>query len=620
MLEILENILDKLNLEYRKINKNLVDNNEINNITIIKDDLEGMSNLILEDVKSLLSFDLESIRNLIPEDKLNQINNFNKQYNEIIIVLKAIYERHLDIKITLKQQEFINSFVELLKETTNNYLKDINKLKIKRERELEKLNSLIDRIDNLQEIIQKIKDINDTTILNREEVTNLYNEILKTNLSYNEKKELLISIHQYNIDRQNNVSKQEHLKEENVIFVSIEEVKELFAKYNKEIKLLDKEIIKNEVISKIKLDVADEILQFLKDNKIINNFNEQALLTICLYSDLETITERYNEYKNENANRIIYQYPSLWVRKAKQTENKKRRRKININEDYNLLYIQACRNSYEQVKEIEQYLKSLGFNISFASKDNLALLILGNIKTIEENYNTLLKYGIFEIVDKDNFAVSSLSAGDLEYKCDRYIELGLLHPVKAGYNPLGNYFPHHPTIVQWLSDRHIAFMASYKEKYSSEEYYNYFSSTKYLACLNNTNLKQNPFIQSLQDEENLLSFKEENFAKTIEYIPNYELYEGIIQKNQDIKEFSPNYTEIILLDQAYKVNDYVYEFDNIAISRLKVIKIYNQLQASNTMIDKDGLLYAITKDSYLSTESIKKISACIGYELETRSI
>ena len=72
MLEILENILDKLNLEYRKINKNLVDNNEINNITIIKDDLEGMSNLILEDVKSLLSFDLESIRNLIPEVKSNK--------------------------------------------------------------------------------------------------------------------------------------------------------------------------------------------------------------------------------------------------------------------------------------------------------------------------------------------------------------------------------------------------------------------------------------------------------------------------------------------------------------------------------------------------------------------
>ncbi len=67
-----------------------------------------------------------------------------------------------------------------------------------------------------------------------------------------------------------------------------------------------------------------------------------------------------------------------------------------------------------------------------------------------------------------------------------------------------------------------------------------------------------------------------------------------------------------ILEEYFKVDDYLYEIAGIRISRLKVLRVYSALRNIQTRTpdaEKNKLLYAISKNSYMTKEDVEIIMA-----------
>ena len=74
----------------------------------------------------------------------------------------------------------------------------------------------------------------------------------------------------------------------------------------------------------------------------------------------------------------------------------------------------------------------------------------------------------------------------------------------------------------------------------------------------------------------------------------------------NLKEFDMSLDENLnSLDRNYKKDELRYQFDNIIISRIKTIRIYNYLK--NKLAIKDALVIALTFNSVLKKDEYDKI-------------
>ena len=64
------------------------------------------------------------------------------------------------------------------------------------------------------------------------------------------------------------------------------------------------------------------------------------------------------------------------------------------------------------------------------------------------------------------------------------------------------------------------------------------------------------------------------------------------------------------LDEKYKLSDLKYKMNNVIISRLKTIRVYNLLK--NKMSLHDALLIALTYNSVLKIEEYKNIENIVN--------
>ena len=66
--------------------------------------------------------------------------------------------------------------------------------------------------------------------------------------------------------------------------------------------------------------------------------------------------------------------------------------------------------------------------------------------------------------------------------------------------------------------------------------------------------------------------------------------------------------------EKFKEDDLYYKFNEVYISRNKVLRNINIL-LKNNMLNEQSLLYAITKDSILTNEQYQKVLECINHVL-----
>lgn len=93
-----------------------------------------------------------------------------------------------------------------------------------------------------------------------------------------------------------------------------------------------------------------------------------------------------------------------------------------------------------------------------------------------------------------------------------------------------------------------------------------------------------------------------------ENVTKYDEYDRVISDNENdnITSMSLNNIYIRELDDAYMVNEYLYDIDGVIISRFKVLRVFETL-LSNGLGNLDGIFIAITRNSILTKDELERI-------------
>ena len=267
----------------------------------------------------------------------------------------------------------------------------------------------------------------------------------------------------------------------------------------------------------------------------------------------------------------------------------------------------------------ETFLSNRGMRVSISDKRNIKVIKTSHYRVIA-NYNILKNYGVLNPNNVEKFPASTLSFSKVTDRCDNLIELGLLHGPSVYSDEYSNYAVRSPSIIGRLKEEQVVLLyylrnENFDERYITEgDYYKTFFSKIQKGYLNSA------FNKNLNySKDEIKTIKENNFvdlAKS-EDIPNYEKYEKIISTASPI-DFDSSILEtdeIAGLEKYCRLenNKYVYQIGDVTISRLKVLRCYSALKKQDNNLDKDALLYCITKGSYINPDRFEMIKKAVSF-------
>lgn len=603
LAEIIKSKVDDLYKTYN--NLNFEANKE--KIESLKEDINKLATLI-----ETISKDIKNIKDISYQDISKYISINEVDLKNIQLVLKAKYEFNLSVDLTTTQLEVIKKTLEELVEKKNILTETIKKEEEIVSKNKEESSSIEDNILNLEYLYEKVNNPEDYSLLNLEDFETLSIIFEDKDTSSKVKIDLLSSVIEYNetIEKQN---------KKILSTTDIEEVKECFRSFDfKEdmLKFIDRN--KEEISRNIDLSNTREILTFLQSKNILDKFSKGALLAIVLYSNESTVSKRYEDLKERKALLTpLFEIPSIWVNnlpKKVRVRHKSSSKNKGENNNYNRLRGYASKISYEEMISNEQYLTSMGLNVSISDKTNIKVLETPREK-IDENLNSYKLYGFFDSRDMSTLPPSMFSFSKVADKCDKLIEIGLLH------NANNNYTITFPTIINTMREENFALLYKLKRENNKDEYYNLVFSQYYkrnIQSLNRclTTKCSKKFGYNLGTIEEIEAFKQENFMDQTDnkYIPNASKYEEILTKENPITYQDAILTDekIRVLEEQYRVdnNPYQYKIGNEIISRLKVLRCYSSLKEKG-ISDDNALLYSVTRGMYLDEKTFNMLKIAV---------
>lgn len=339
----------------------------------------------------------------------------------------------------------------------------------------------------------------------------------------------------------------------------------------------------DEITSYIDLDNTREILQFFKDNNILENFGRNALLKVSLFANSDYVKKLYDNIKKEHPDEMdIYfedELATLWVCDSTFAKRNPFRitRGSGEKDGEPSLYSQ-CHSVTED--EFRLNVKYLAQNASmFDDKFNVAnfgahlkaktlpeeevknfLLLLKLVTSsswaFRKNLN-LLK--TFKMGEHFKIPVSSLEKGDAENKIHLAIELGLLNsPMDRIYreldkdietntafqkipaqkniqnNSIRNYFPRNISVLSSLDVNDYGFLTYKLDTLGPVDFYNYFFHQRKTGQRDKGNIEED-MARTMPDKD---EFIREKFITDFydQYIDNYDEYDIVISNyNESIK-------------------------------------------------------------------------------------
>lgn len=612
LAEIIKLELDNLYKHYDLI-KDKEDYEELEEIEKQIKTVSDLVNNLSEDVENFRYLDALEFKQLLDYD----MEKFESNFKMIQLVLTAKYDEHLAVNLTSNQAGFLQNIITDLKQKD---LKLRDTLEQKRQEvETENVETIQfeDNILALEFLYDRIVDSTDEKPLDLEDFHCLYSTIIEdSQLPLELKKQTLFKIIEYNsqlaVDKKKKVSA--------VDISMVKQCLEEFGVNESVLALVDKN--KNEISTNINLSNAREILRYLslenpESNKknIVSRFSPAALLSILLYSNQDVVRHRFEDLQAKGMLADSYfQMPSIWVNNLSKNAVRKRNGKGYKNVVHQKrLSSYAHEISYDEMLQNEKFLTGLGLDVSISRGANMKLLKTPHYRILE-NFNIYANYQVLDKNDVSNFSPSAFSFSSVADRCDKLIEIGLLH------EPGINYVSQYPSIINSLREESYALLSKLKKEYSKQEYYDLVFSGQGrapAACL--TRKASNKFGFSLGSPEEIQAFKQDNFIEQTseEFLPNSSLYEDIITKSAPIS-YSPEILEdenISLLEQQYRdaANPFVYKFSDQTISRPKVLRCYQTLKSSGKALGDDALMYTITRGTYLDDATFQNIASQISY-------
>ena len=569
IIELINKRIDVLESKKIKFSKQQINLEKI-------DSLIDLITNIQENYKDLVNLDLETLK--------KDFNIENKYLNFYQIIIKNNLE--------LKESDLKN-----IKKILNDFKEKIEKEKQSLEKKYDKNKEIEKEIKKLQELIKKIENytLDDTDI-------DIIQEILKENKDLEES----INIMKYLLlnslkNRSNEKDEELSLKITNL---DTKDLTKLFSKCNLDFSKINKTNQK-ELQEYGNLENIESIIIILKKYKLLNEeifYKYQTQINkILIYGSSDTIENVILTYKKYNINILdylddFYKRPAKFI-KRKMNWLPKNKKGNDSNSDNGEI------GGYEDFKKNIELFASLGVDINKAYKKSAYYFekahdhILTSIKNFE-------LYGISP--DKYLNTLSSFANHKQLDSLDMFIELDAFEYVINNMSRV-NLVPTSLLFYKLFEARKkgIEPKSLYKGKNSL-----YFSNE----------LTNDSFSFQGVSKDNYLDITN----PYIERKPIYDVYDEYIKKSNNntiIINFN-SYVKIIkLLDDNFiprDDNNYpdmrLYIIDGIRVSRMKVIRYISTLLFNGLDESFDMLMYAITKNSLLTSDEYKKIETAI-YEL-----
>ncbi len=548
----------------------------------------------LRSIKDQIDESVENLCYLLPSDFQDIVDvtdpGFLSKFHEVQSVLEGIYEKGLKMKISAGQSRFINRITSALDNR-------IEKLQSERDYHLnhpdevkEKLSMMENKIFSYEDLDAKVTDPDDMTLLDIEDFHLLDEAVNDPNVSFQYKASLLKQIIAYNdaILHQHKV----------VSLADMDQVKSLLSEFqvpDKVQSLLSRN--KDEVLSHIHLGKAKSILAYMQSKNILTSFTPDALLTIAVYGDLETLKSRYESFSS--VPKTLFSIPSVWINNMSSSSIRKKssakQRKSSSNNN-SVLFSAAHRVSYDDLVKNEEFLKSLGFDVSIAQGRGLSALQQPHNRVVQ-NYNLLRDFGFFDGRDQSLFPVSIFTSSHIFEKANRFIELGLLG------NDNFNYVYYFPSAFVSFREEAFAKLYALKQENNRFDYYDKISSEHRIGTLKtDVHLANGEF--ALGDD--LANYVKDNFVSITDKIPNASLFDEVLsQRDYGLDTGIEDDENICYLENNFREGDNpYYTIGGVDVSRYKVLSSYGALKSEGYM-GEDAFLYSAVSGMYLTEDSFK---------------
>lgn len=557
---------------------------------------------ILENKKIKFSkqqINLEKIDSLI-----NLITNIQENYKDLINLDLEVLKKDFNIenKYLNFYQIIIKNNLELKESDIKNIKKILNELKEKITKEKQSLEKKYDKNQEIEKNIKKLQELikkSENFTLDDSDI-NIIQEILKDNKDLEES----INIMKYLLlNSLKNRSNEEHEELSlRITNLDIKELTKLFNKYNLDFTKINKSNQK-ELQEYGNLENIESIIIILKKYKLLDEeifYKYQTQINkILIYGSSEIVENVILIYKKYNINILDY-LDDFYKRPAKFIKEKTRL--ISPAKKSNSLDTETI-GGYEDFKKNIELFASLGVDINKSYKKSAYYFekshdhILTGIKNFE-------LYGISS--DKYLNTLSSFANHKQLDILDMFIELDAFEYVINNMSRV-NLAPTSLLFYKLFEAR--------KKGIKPESLYRGKNSLYFPNELTNDSFS----FQGVS-KDNYLDITNPYTERK----PIYDAYDECIKKSNNntiINSFN-SYVKIIkLLDDNFiprDDNNYpdmrLYNIDGIRISRMKVIRYISTLLFNGLDESFDMLMYAITKNSLLTSDEYKKIETSI-YEL-----
>ena len=502
--------------------------------------------------------------------ELKTIDDIQKQK----LQLYAILNRLSTLSLNDEQKEEIKDIMGL----SSKKIKDILNSVVNDTEEIKELKGKKEYLDNLMNTLKEL----DVRYLNSEDIEYLSNLMISKQVDTEDITKILIEIITKSAFNMNNIRKENVDNKQAPVEEITDTIEEIFAKYNYNFTNFN-EINRKLILEKGNKKSISDILSILRRNNISIKISDMqdCLTQILLNSDgmiasniIENIkedTKKTSMNKDLSINfKEFIKRPSLFLREDNSKEFK---------------------GGYNNYNEVRKILINNGINPID--------VIYRHGSIFSTSYeNVLDNIEIFKLysVPKDAYArtLTSLTIKDPAATIDQFIELNCLDALIDSFSYI-NRGSRDPMFYRIIKARMVG-----ESIYST---YNYADKKALSGKITSPSIKG--YGITVTNKQEVIN---EYNVQGLSQCDN--LLKGVKCNGPIIKALS-NYF-INVLEKNYKVDELRYSFNGETVSRIKVLRVYEELINKGAAGTVDSIRYAIYKNSILTKEKYDKIEECLN--------
>ena len=569
-----------------------------NNSSIYQHEEELQS---LQDYNNILNVELSVIKEVLNE--LDYTEEEKLVIYKFISSIKTLLElnktKNTTFTISPQQISYLKMFLEKTRD---------KKAEIELDTE-EQNNNLNKRINSYKEFLNKITNPkNKSFITELELLDEIFNEL---NIDIGTRKLILTEILKYNQDLFTKLMTTEKV-EPKIEKLDINEVEELFKKYNYEFKKL-KPKQQEFILSYASISNMDEVFETLNRLKFPHfdlpkeSSKLAAILINCDKATIEMVVE-FSKSRGITPYDLTALVPVLVEQRSR---NLKKPGQINPPKEENPIISGKSKDYMDNV----EYLENLGFDIYYIYNKCRELLVV-NHERLKQNLEAFNTYG-FKF-DQDSLgnlthpALSCLLSNNFIEVVDQFIEI-----CPKGFAYIKDNMSR---ILTYSDPQGLLFYNIYASYMETNEYgddlvpegpFNkHFQLRGEITRYAGSGYKNIPY-RGVTEEN-----KQEKTMTITPPIKDRELFDEKVQEEKmecrPLKDLVGQSTILDKLDQYIdKNNPFRYNFNGTLISKLKVERIYNILLNYGLGDKEDSLLYAVLYNTIINQEDYEKVKQIV---------